>query len=87
MCILCYQNAASEDSDQTARMRRRIWIFDGHNVQKYISDVSVHKIPLMQFLLTKCDKACPLDNCLLYHILFQYFREQLSADGNKQTQN
>ena len=32
--IFGYQTAPSEDSDQTARMRRLIWIFVGHTCQK-----------------------------------------------------
>ena len=32
----------------------------------------------MQCLLTKCDKACPLDETLLYFIQFQYLSERFN---------
>ena len=37
-CILGYQNAVNEDSDQTARMRRLIWIFAGRTFSKVRCD-------------------------------------------------
>ena len=40
---LAFQNAPSEDSDQTARMRRLIWIFAGRTCPKlHIPDVASH---------------------------------------------
>ena len=35
--LLAFQNAPSEDSDQTARMRRLIWIFSGCTCPKYVA--------------------------------------------------
>ena len=36
LASLAIENAPSEDSDQTARMRRLIWIFVGRTCRRYV---------------------------------------------------
>ena len=42
-CFLAVQNVPREDSDQTAWMRRLVWIFAGHISKSSFSDVAVDK--------------------------------------------
>ena len=41
---LAIQNAPSEDSDQTARMRSLIWIRRAHMSEGMFPDVAVHQV-------------------------------------------
>ena len=51
LASLAIQNAPSEDSDQTARMRRLIWIFTKRTSEGTFSDVASHLIILVVFLV------------------------------------
>ena len=60
-----------------------VWLIRGYNGLfsdnfPWVCSSSSDKIPLMQCLLTKCDKACPLDETLLYFIQFQYLSERFN---------
>ena len=59
--ILGYQNAASEYSDQTARMRRLIWIFAGRRCPK----VRFLTLRLIPSLVNECSCLNSRSNCLL----------------------
>ena len=47
--ILAIHNASSEDSDQTARMRRLIWIFAGAHTWRYFYTLRINSLPVGEF--------------------------------------